>query len=64
MVPRTAVACDWLSGDVTRVGGVLNLTLILPHGANAPHATRFPAPVTVTTDGPVPLPPYDAEDAA
>ena len=55
-LPRDAVACDWLAGDVTRSGGVLHLTLILPHGADAPQATLFPAPITLTGDGPVTLP--------
>ena len=58
-LPRDAVACDWLAGDVTRAGGVLHLTLILPHGADAPLETRFPAPITLTGDGPVALPPYE-----
>ena len=55
-LPRDAVACDWLAGDVTRSGGVLHLTLILPHGADAPQATLFPAALTLTGDGPVTLP--------
>ena len=55
-LPRDAVACDWLAGDVTRSGGVLHLTLILPHGADAPHETLFPAALTLTGDGPVVLP--------
>ena len=60
-LPRDAVASDWLAGDVTRDGnGVLTVPLILPHGANAPEATRFPAPLDLTRDGPVELPLYDA----
>jgi len=58
-LPRDAVACDWLAGDVTRSGGVLHLTLILPHGADAPQETLFPAALTLTGDGPVALPPYE-----
>ena len=58
-LPRDAVACDWLAGDVTRSGGVLHLTLVLPHGANAPQATLFPAALTLTGDGPVALPAYE-----
>lgn len=68
-LPRDAVACDLLASDIERTGGVLHLTLMLPHGPDAPEATRFPAPITLSTDGPVALPPYDAptdttEDAA
>ena len=58
-LPRDAVACDWLAGDVTRQDGVLHLTLILPHGVDAPEATLFPVPITLTGDGPVALPAYE-----
>ena len=47
---------DWLASDVTRQNGVLHFTLFLPHGPNAPENVLYPAPVTVTEDGPVPLP--------
>jgi len=60
-LPRDAVACDWLASDVTRQDGVLHLTLILPHGVDAPHETLFPAPITLTGDGPVALPAYENE---
>lgn len=50
------VGCDWLAGDVTRENGVLQLTLVLPHGARAPQETLFPAPVSVTQDGAIPVP--------
>lgn len=56
-LPRDAVACDWLAGDAERIG---DLSLILPHGANAPGETRFPVPV-MAGDGPVDLPPYEIE---
>lgn len=57
-LPRDAVACDWLDSDVERIGGVIHLTLILPHGADAPQSTLFPAPITAT-DGPITLPVYE-----
>ncbi len=63
MLPAAACNCSWILGDVTRANGEICLTLILPHGANAPQETRFPAaftePLTVV-EGEVPLPPYDA----
>ena len=59
-LPRDAVDCEWLAFDVERIGGEIHLTLILPHGSNAPETTRFPAPITVTEDGPVALPAYEA----
>ncbi|AHD00474.1 hypothetical protein [Leisingera methylohalidivorans] len=57
-LPRDAVDCDWLASGVERVGGEITLILLLPHGARAPEETRFPQPVAVTEDGPVPVPPY------
>ena len=64
-LPREAVDCEWLVSDVERIDGALHLTLRLPHGPNAPHETRFPAPVIDPPDGPVALPIYDMpqEDA-
>lgn len=59
-LPPGAVSCDWLASDIERINGVLHLTLILPHGANAPQETTYPAPLEVTEDGPIELPPYDA----
>lgn len=59
-LPRDAVDCDMLAGDVDRVGAFLRLSLFLPHGDNAPEETRFPAPI-MAGDGPVALPPYEIE---
>ena len=64
ILPRAAVDCDWLASDVERIGGEIHLTLILPHGAHAPEATRHPAPLTLTGDGPVALPAHDTEEPA
>ncbi|MFW8636717.1 hypothetical protein [Cribrihabitans pelagius] len=61
-LPRDAVACDWLASDVERVSGELHLTLLLPHGADAPEVTRFPQPVAMAGDGPVPVPPHSAPE--
>jgi hypothetical protein len=51
-LPRAAVGCPWLAGDVTRLDGALRLTLILPHGDDAPETVRFPA-VVEPADGPI-----------
>ena len=62
-LPHAALPSDMFAGDVERVNGKVCLTLILPHGPNAPQETRFPEYFDVymtVTDGPVPLPPYDA----
>lgn len=57
-----AVDSDWIRGVVARVDGEIHLMLAVPHGADAPQETRFPAerntPMTIV-DGLVPLPPYD-----
>lgn len=63
-LPRAAIDNPWVAGDVTRaMDGTLTVPLLLPHGPNAPEATRFPDPITINS-GDVPLPPYDAEEAA
>lgn len=62
-LPQTAVACDWLAGDITRQDGALQLALILPLGPDAPESARFPARVTSNTDGSITLP-TDIEDPA
>ena len=54
-LPRAAVGCAALAGDITRQGGALHLTLTLPHGPDAPEAALFPVPVDAGL-GPVDLP--------
>lgn len=63
VLPREAVDCPWLVSDVIRADGRICLTLILPHGPTAPQETVFPEPITVTANGPVELPPFDATPA-
>lgn len=62
-LPQSAIRSDWFFGDVKRTGGVLELSIMLPHGPNAPESTRFPQPITITNDGPVELPIYDEPPA-
>ena len=61
----SGAAGDVFSGDITRdESGEICLTLVLPHGANAPEETRFPEyfdKYMVVTDGAIELPPYDME---
>lgn len=65
-LPAAATGCPWIVGEVTRMAGVLHLTLVLPHGPDAPPETLFPAPLLLSQDGPVALPPHAKEtpDAA
>ncbi len=60
VLPGDAIACPWIVGDVTRIEGEVQLTLVLPHGVNAPEETRFPTPVLVM-EGVIPFPPYNSE---
>ena len=55
-LPRSAIDCPWVAGDVQRIDGVLQVSLLLPIAADASNAARFPQPITVTQDGPVELP--------
>jgi hypothetical protein len=55
-LPKDATDCAWLASDVERIDGVLHLTLLLPHGANAPEAARFPQPIISPADGVLELP--------
>ena len=60
-LPQSAMVCDWLASDIERIGGVLHLTLILPHGAHAPQETLFPQPLSAQ-DGAISLPAYSLEE--
>ena len=62
-LPRAAISCDMIAGDVERDGsGVLTVPLILPIGADAPEAARFPAPMLGLPSGPVELSAFASED--
>jgi hypothetical protein len=61
-LPQSAVASDWIAGDITRKDGVLRVPLVLPHGANAPEETRFATSISVQKDGSVALPTYDVQE--
>jgi hypothetical protein len=55
-LPREAINCEFIISDVSRINGEIELTILLPHGANASHAARFPEPINMTNDGQVVLP--------
>jgi len=55
-LPADAVDCEFVIGTVERIDGELELTLLLPHGANASEAARFPQPILDPADGKVELP--------
>ena len=55
-LPADAVDSEFVIGSVDRVNGELELTLLLPHGANASEAARFPEPIIDPADGELELP--------
>jgi hypothetical protein len=56
ILPKEVVDCMWLASDVERIGDTLHLTLLLPHGAEASDAARFPTPLLDPVDGLLELP--------
>lgn len=55
-LPADAIDCEWITGNVERINGVLHITLIFPHGADASEAARFPEPIVDPADGNIDLP--------
>ena len=55
-LPREAIGCEFIISDVSRINGEIELTILLPHGANASHEARFPEPIIKNDDGQVVLP--------
>jgi hypothetical protein len=55
-LPADAVDSPWFVGPVERIDGAIRVELVLPIGAEASDAARFPRPITISTDGPVELP--------
>ena len=53
-----AAPSPWIVGQPFEEAGVWHVTLILPHGADAPEETRFAPPLLLAGDGPVALPAY------
>lgn len=55
-LPRSAINSGEIHSDVTRNGDVIELTIRLPHSADAPESVRFPQPILVEQDGPLAMP--------
>ncbi|MFD0859933.1 hypothetical protein [Roseovarius aquimarinus] len=58
-----AGAHERIIGQPELVDGEWHVDLVLPHGANAGDAALFPERLTLDGDGPVALPPFDADEA-
>jgi len=52
----SAVDCEYITGDIERISGVLNITLILPHGPNPSKAVAFPVSLNDPKDGTIAIP--------
>jgi hypothetical protein len=55
-LPASAVSCEYLTGAIERIAGVLRLSLLLPTGPHASPAANFPAPLINPADGLLELP--------
>lgn len=55
-LPASAVDCEFVTGTVERINGVLHISLILPHGPNPSQAVAFPEPIINPADGVLELP--------
>lgn len=62
VLPASAIASDLFAGPVSRLGGALHLSLVLPIGATAPEDARFPQPLEGVADGIIPLPDFDVAE--
>ena len=55
-LPASAVDCEYISGNVERINGILHISLIFPHGPNPSQAVAFPAQIINPADGVLELP--------
>lgn len=55
LLPAAAIQCEHIVGDVTRAGGQLHITLLLPIAWDAPHEVCFPEPIVNPPDGDINL---------
>lgn len=63
-LPGNAIASSVVFGLVERAEGMLTITMLLPHNADAPEHVRSPADIVEPADGPVAIPgqPQRGED--
>ena len=55
-LPASAVDCEYITGNIERINGVLQISLVLPHGPNPSQAVAFPEPLINPADGVLELP--------
>lgn len=56
LLPGSAVASEFVRGDITRTDGVLFLTLVLPYDVGGPNHQFDPLPLDNPPDGPLVFP--------
>lgn len=56
VLPNSAISSEHFCGDVSRTGDIVEVTIRLPHGPDAPESVRFPQPILVEQDGAITLP--------
>ena len=55
-LPASATDCEFITGNIERIAGMLHLTLLLPHGADPSQAVCFPVPFINPANGLLKLP--------
>ena len=55
-LPKGAVGNLFITSDVERIDGELQLSLLLPYGSGASNAAKFPEPIINPADGELELP--------
>ena len=55
-LPASAVDCEFITGNIERISGVIHISLVLPHGPNPSQEVAFPEPLINPADGVLELP--------
>ena len=61
-LPISAISSTHFSGNVSRVNGLINMSIRLPHGPNASYDRRYIEAVINPDNGPLDLPAYDVKE--
>lgn len=62
LLPLVAINSPWFASDIERIDNEICLTVVIPHGADAPQETLFPEnfdTYLTVVSGPVPIPAYE-----
>jgi hypothetical protein len=50
-LPADATDCEWIVGDISKVDGEIELTILTPHGPDPTQEQAFPEPLLDVQDG-------------